>query len=72
MTVKIFFVYFALTNHSKLPNYFPEERSKKLRLSRRRKSENALFVLKLLSDDRFEGGESKISFYLPFFLALLS
>ena len=28
------------------------------------KSGNALFVLKLLSDDRFEGGEFKISIYL--------
>ena len=29
-----------------------------------KKSGNALFVLKLLSDDRFEGGEFKISIYL--------
>jgi len=37
-----------------------------------KKERERSFVLKLLSDDRFEERESKITFYLAFFLALLS
>ena len=52
---------------------FQKKEAKKIRLNRRRKSRDALFsFLKLLSVHQPKNRESKISFYLPFFLALIS